>query len=606
MGSYIFCTSENLETLTPNIYNIQNISTQYRLTLPTSNQSQLVESGLGFMVGQIPVYNDRLLDDGFKLIRENTNIYYIKAVANDRSLHYDTSGRVSYQKYNEEHKDSFLWSISRNSKGGFVLKAKQSDGILGMIKKEEGRGYALGLAVPTIQEDIRLFEWRLHSLYPEAGYSNFNDIIVNCGHILAKKYGVSLVETKTQPTSSYGACGLSVKLNKPAQYITLDPEVDDIARISVHEIFKTEEHYNSYDQSTRSLYKFSRVIEVEETFQATIENSLGAMEASSTAKEHRKSQQMGNTLTRSEETIDQRGFNEKLLTQANISLSTSQNAHADISRSGTQSLHKGISKGENKSAQVSLAGEASYQFKAGGGIKTPFVSAETSHTIAGTVKAGKIDTANISNVSQEDTTLTSHSSKSIGVSRENQAQHGEHKGREREQQTFRNKKRSNDYQEIHSGNDEDATMQTINISRTLNLGEVKTTVKKRMQQWTVEREIYQAPNTTLTIRVFEKILEAENVRIEADVNISGYVGFKFSQPVTNLSCNPYKDYFDGEYWYLSPETIISYLPVPGYAVSREGSIDYTIRAKLALKHPIDIITKIDESTCQQFNEGEEV
>ena len=97
-----------------------------------------------------------------------------------------------------------------------------------------------------------------------------------------------------------------------------------------------------------------------------------------------------------------------------------------------------------------------------------------------------------------------------------------------------------------------------------------------------------------------------NVKIESDVNVSGLIGFKFSQVITNLNCNPYTDHFDGIYWYLSPSTIIHYLPAPGYTPNQDGSIDYKVIGNLTIRHPLDIITMIEESTNQQHEVGEEL
>lgn len=602
MGSYIFCTSENLETLTPNIYNIQNISTLYRLR---PFEQPAIHSHIGFNTDQVSVQHDVTLGalrDGFKFVRVGDH-YLIQSVLGRKPfLCTIDQEQVIYADYKENEADPFLWSIKKNANNTFSLKAKKSNNSLGMVKKEN----SYILAVATTEEDNRAFEWRLHPLYPSSGYSNFYDIIEDFGRLIASKYRVTLEEIQIQSTLARGLTGFSVKINRPPRPIVLYLGVDSMANISTREIFRTEEHFRSDDLSARSLYKFSRIIEVEETFQASIENSLGIVEASSAGTERKKAAQSSSTHSRTDEIMDQRGLNEKLFTRANISLAASENIHMDSSRSGTHSQRKGSSNEKSKSSQISVGGEASYQLTMKAGMENPLVSASTSHSITGTIRADRNDSVRDNSTIQEDSTLTSQLNRSAGACNETQKQREKHKGKEHDWQEMRAHKTTRDFQEMTTVNDEYTSMHSFNISRTLNLGEVKTTVKKRMQQWAVEREIYQSPNTTLTIRVFEKVLEAEDIKIEADVNVSGLIGFKFSQAITNFDCNPYTDHFDGIFWYLSPSTIIDYLPAPGYTPNPDGSIDYKVIGNLTIRHPVDIITLIEESTNQHLKLGEEL
>jgi hypothetical protein len=600
--SPIFGAIDSLLDLSANVYNIQNISTLYRLR-PLAQSA--TPTHIGFNSDQVPVEHDMALGalrDGFKFVKVGDH-YSIQSVLGKKSFLYCYDhDQVSYADYKESDPAPFLWSITKNSNNTFSLKAKISNNSLGMAKKE----HSYILALSAIEEDSRAFEWRFHPLYPSSGYSNFYDIIEDFGRLIAAKYGVTLEETQIQSTFARGLADFSIKINRPPLPIVLYPGVDSIANIYTREIFRTEEHFKSDDLSARSLYKFSRIIEVEESFQASIENSLGITSASSAGTERKKAAQISNTQSKTHEIMDQRGLNEKLFTRANISLAASENIHTDSSRSGTHSQRKGRSSEKSKSSQTSLGGEASYQLTMKAGVENPLVSASTSHSIAVTGRAGRNDTVTDINTTQEDSTLTSQLNRSTGASNEKQKQREKHKGTEHDWQEMRANRTTRDFQEMTAANDEYTSMRSFNISRTLNLGEVKTTVKKRMQQWAVEREIYQAPNTTLTIRVFEKALEAEKVKIESDVNVSGLIGFKFSQVITNLNCNPYTDHFDGIYWYLSPSTIIHYLPAPGYTPNQDGSIDYKVIGNLTIRHPLDIITMIEESTNQQHEVGEEL
>ncbi len=583
--------------LTENVYNFRHVVTLYPLRIKTLNDFDERQISTEMMTNR--------LDNGLKFIKsnviENNNIFFIQSVISNQYLYCDNDKscdseyNFTYRTHRKEGYDerSFLWEVEKikikniNTKSSLIIKIKsfKFQKNLSILKNSRDTTSHLRLlpdeeAKSLSNNAVSGLEWRLDPFYPLAGYSNFHEIIVDFAKLLSKRHSTEIVgQIKTVAGSPHDVCGLSLQCLQTSTPVVLS---DTSHTRYEHEIFKTKDFLHAQpDLSQLSAFKVMRVIETETIIQTSIENSLKTSGKVSRSSESKSSQQLQQTDGCARELMDQSSFNEKLSTQLNVSLSLSKEASSDLSHSKSHLKKEASTLGSHLNTQVSAG------MKVSAGVKAPFAHAGTETSVNASVGGG------ISNTSQSESSETSADSTSERKSLATTNQLSEQKAIERDLSQQNTESKSHSRELMESNLQENAQQQSIEIERTLNLCKVESFTDKKSEKWFIERQIFQRPNTVLSVRFFEQGVQAQNVSFRSCVRVSGYIGLKLDS-FYEIKHHPHNDHYDGEYWYLSPATIIDYLPAPGYKANEDGSVDYEIRGKLTLKHPLDIITVINE------------
>jgi|GEM_PF-3426969 len=586
-GSEVY--REFKDQLIENVYTIQHAATLYPLSDPSVEYNEIN-----------PIApNKSRFKDSFRFIRNNQGDLLIKEIERDRYLGSDDRGNPCYS-HSLRNLQLFLWDIipleGNTAHSSRIVKIQHCQSHKNLELNNTSNNttiYSLTLCGErTIQgregyfSRAESFEWHLHPFYPAAGYSNFFNIICDFGELIALKYSTHLESIKTKSSSPHDFCNLSVKCLENTN-IVLSPSCPGY-RSSTREIFATEDYFSSNDRNAAngSTLKLTRVIETEETFQTTIENSLTTTNKKSKTQEDKTSERRDHTRSTGLEKIDQTSFDEKLSTQMNVSISQSEERSLEKNKMSTSSQDQGFARTTNKGNQ------STHNFTANAGFNMAGFNLGGGYGYTNTANSGESDTSNTNAHSTRQkgqaarTTSGNTTTKDSGTGTEIGAQNlVSNTGKQTEQETKESSKES-------------TSMETVELEHALNLTEVTSVTKKRNEKWFIDREFIQTPHTALFIKFFERDVEAIDVPFSSYVRVFGCIGFKFSDSIRKIEPRFLTDYLDIEksMWCIAPATIIHYLPAPGYKINPDGdgSVDYIIKGKLNLKHPLNIITIIDE------------
>lgn len=646
--SHVFATDrqENREELTENVYRI--INTAYSFNLPGYVRS-LEDKDRYEQSKEIEVNK---FTHAFSFIRKE-NGYLIKNLRDDNYL-YLSDGKVDYKKLDREPLKKFLWDVNHIDTSIYTISPLRRKGFL-VINKIVDKGdkgqrpsrYELGIDTEEKIErnilgdsyfDTPTSEWRINPFYPSSGYSDFFKIIKDCGDLIALKHGAKLKAIKTAPISSHDLSCLSVQcldktricLNTHSPYYK--PSIREI--FSIEDVFKS----NPEIQSLESVVKVTRVIETEEVFQTTIENSLTTLRRESrTTKEKniiRQTQEEGEDL----EKMDQMGFSQSLNTLLTIAVTQATDVSNTIGSRQSETLGESLQKstyedtgtssstgtlhdtGNSTSTGILESKSSGHDVSVSAGVKAGPVSAKASygyHTNQ-TNQNNSNATRNESNQTSFNVTSTGNSGKSQ-TSEQNRQQTKE-KYAEQTMSTSHAHQTENQTGEIKEERKDQTTtlgqrtvltnenireqeqLRELGVEQSLNLTEIKSSTQKKNEKWFIEREFHHIPNTALQIKFYEEAEEAIDYPFEVSLRISGHVGFTFDRNFL-IGYDPRRDYLTGSTWYLSPSTILKYLKAPGYKPNQDGSVNYIVRGKLNLKLPLNIFTVIHQDILPIKHQG---
>lgn len=583
--------------LVENVYTIQHAATLYPLSEPIPINDYNEQNSI--------FQKKSMFKDSFRFISNDQRGLLIEGVENNRYFGFDGKKLFFKAKKNVSHSDLelLLWDVipyegdAAYSPGlvkiqhSALKKNLELKNIevhttiysLMLCKEEEYRGKEEFFSSP------KSFEWHLHPFYPAAGYSNFFNIICDFGELIALKYETQLEAVKTKSSSPHDFCNLSaICLGKTN--IFLNPSCPGY-RSSSREIFSTEDYFTSNNPHAvnGSTLKLTRVIETEEIFQTTIENSLTTANKKSETQEDKTSERSDHTRSTGLEKIDQTSFDEKFSTQLNVSISQSEERSLEKNKMSTSSQDQGSSRTASKGSQ------STHNLTANAGFNIPGFSLGGGYGYTNTVNSGESDTLN----------TNTHSARQSGriarTASGDTKQKDSSKGAEIGIQNLSSKTGTQAEQKTQESGKESTSMETVEMEHVLNLTEVTSVTKKRNEKWFIEREFSHKPNTALHIKFFEQDIEAINVPFSSFVRVSGCIGFKFKDTLRSIEPRFSKDYLDlnQDVWCIAPATIIHYLPAPGYKINPDGSVDYEIKGTMNLKHPLNIITMINEINRSQ-------
>lgn len=631
------------DPLTNNVYHI--IHTAYSLAL---------RPHMGKFHHQV---SDNKFERAFHFIQKGEG-YLIQALK-DGNLLSCRQGRLCFEKaplsQPKEELVGFLWKVeciapciytiaSLEKEKGFLVMHQHTENL------SEGRketSYALGMdsgkepdpALPLSDlyfSACNVREWRLSPFYPSKGYSDFFQIMTDCGTLIALKHHAKICPV----TSSQNFSGLSLECLKDKTPIYLAPSSKHY-KSCLREIFSIEDTFESHSliEGSETVFKLTRVIETEEVFQTTIENSLTTLRRESQTSRHRNAMNQVQGKEEERQKTDQIGFSQSLNTLLTVAVAraveTSQTKgrrHSETegeslqnsfseSKEGTSSQgithHQGASQSEGSLESENMGGSLSAQASINAG---PFLSAgvsasfhhdqtqqstsnhtsDQSHQTHATVTDTHRREKNQIAEKSKQSTREKYDEESISNSRTHQTERQTGRAKEENKnQTIASGKKRVLTQERAS---ERESLQEHGVEQILDLSEIKSSTRKKSEKWFIEREIRYHPHTTLKVKFYEESVEAVDYPFEVLLRISGFVCFTFDRPIP-ITRDPRKDYsVEGTSWFLSPSTILKYLKAPGYQINEDGSVDYTVKGKLNLKLPLKIYTVIHQQPLLKENQ----
>lgn len=629
-----FYGEEIEDSLTENVYRI--INTAYSFNLP--DHIRKLEDNDRYKGSRGVKLNK--FNDAFSFIKKG-NSYLIKSLRDDNYL--CVAGKnIEYLKVDRNPSSDFLWDI--NFVADSICKIcplKKKKSFL-VITKGEERGskgerqisYKLGVGPETGEPNTLGFEtynseWRLNPFYPSSGYSDFFKIVEDCGDLIALKNGTDLKAIKTAPTSSHDFDCLSVQcLDKTRIYLNTQ---SSHYKPTLREIFSIEDVFKSNLSSDRpgSVVKVTRVIETEEVLQTTIENSLTTLQREVRTTSQKNIRRKAHEVGEDEEKINQRGFSQSLNTLLSIAVtqamdlsnttgirqsttlgestqnSSYQDTGASMSTGTVNDTGSSNTRGVSNTQSFGMDASVNTCFNAGfasGGMSVGVHANETDQTSLNETTTKNTQTSsNVTNNTTQGKNLSKQKNKEeanerleeqtnrISNSNEIQNQTGKLREEREDQTTTNNKRRTN----IKEQTNEKEKLRELGIEQSLNLTEIKSVIQKKNEKWFIEREFTHAPNTALQVKFFEEAIEAIDYPFEVSLHIFGRVGFTFDEAIL-IATHPHWDYLAGSTWFLSPATILNYLKAPGYHINEDGSVNYIVKGKLNLKHPLNIFTVINQ------------
>lgn len=621
------------DSLTTNVYRI--INTAYSFDLPDHMQELDDDNRYGnSRDGKINKFNH-----AFSFIKKGDG-YLIKSLRDDNYL-CTSEHNVQYSKLNRKSSSGFIWNINFIANSICKIFPFGSKEFLVVNKIEEGGNkgqkqvfYKLSIKEGTFESNNLGFtadnsEWRLNPFYPSSGYSDFFKIIRDCGDLISLKYATELKAIKTVPTSSHDFDCLSVQCLDKTR-ICLNTQSPHY-KPTIREIFSIEDVFKSTlpSDSPGSVVKVTRVIETEEIFQTTIENSLTTLQREVIAKNEKNISRVAHEEGEDIEKMDQIGFSQSLNTLLSIAItqaidlsnttgsrqtttlgeSTQHSSYKDTGASmftgtmndtGSSNTH-GVS--DTQSFGIDTAATAGFKAGFASGSLTVAAHANTTNqtSLNETTTKNTQKSSNITNNTSQGKNLSKQKNKEeaneqfeeqtnrISHSKEAQNQTGKLREERKDQTTTNAKRRVNTKEHTN----EQEKLKELGVEQSLNLTEIKSVTQKKNEKWLIEREFIHVPNTALQVKFFEEAIEAIDHPFEVSLHISGRVGFTFEESIL-IDIHPHRDYLTGSTWFLSPATILSYLKAPGYKINEDGSVNYIVKGKLNLKHPLNIFTVIDQ------------
>lgn len=647
-----FLREEAEEPLIENIYRI--INTAYSFDLPgyikeLRDQDRYQESNK--------------FEYAFSFTK-NGNAYLIKNLKDDNYLCV-LENNIDFRKIDNNYSKNFSWEIKFINESIYKISsvAKKSFLIMNKTEKVLGKGerlisYNIRIGDEKTERNVLGFEvfnseWRLKPFYPATGYSDLFKIIRDCGDLIALKHHTQLKSIKTLPISSHDSDCLSVKCTDKTKII-LNANSPHY-KPSIREIFSIEDVFKSNPSitSSSSEIKITRVIETEEVFQTTIENSLTTTQRETKKVNEKNLQRKASEEGTETEKMDQTSFSHSLNTllsiavtkgselsnttgnrqSATVGTSTQESIYQDAgilksigitndsgSSSARGSIHE-VSSSSNhgevntQSVGVSASLNAGFNIGFASGGASVGMHADTtnqtslSHTNTQNLQSSSNTTATQNTQKSSNTTLDTKRGQSQTKEKKEektQEQFAEETSRlsstqeqqnqlgtlmeEKKDQTTINARKIVDTTELVKEHEQSAE---LGIEKSLNLTQIKSVTQKRNEKWFIEREFVHLPNTALKVSFFEEAIEAINHPFKVALHISGRVGFTFTDNVF-INSHPHRDYLSDNIWFLSPATIFNYLKAPGYQVNEDGSVNYIIKGNINLKHPMNIFTVINQ------------
>lgn len=585
--------SQVLEDLTHNVYNIKNTKYAHNLQAPIQ-PVDLIEGEYPFEKSNSPENKFNQAIRFIPSLDENgTQIYYLQVLGKGANtyLQYDTSLVFNNKtlKVDKENDKSFKWEVKPVARKGLPIieithfLTKKSLGVSTDNKK---------LHCILVESDVPNVAryWRLHAFYPAEGYSDFYRIIRDYGNLISRLYTKDSKDLrdnsiKTMKADPHDPYFLTIQ---PASKTILNlSDNDNECAVYHREIFSIRDKSFTLKEST---FKLSRLVELESSFETSIQNSVTMNDSHQTATGQNSSNKALSSKSNENETSDQRSYMQSLSTtiSANINFST------ENSKEKSQTDSSQTTEGKSDSTSTSVGGSITTSVSAETGYNVGIVSGSVSASVSGTVTAGL------------DTNSSSHTDKTTGVQKSDTERTSERKEENKGTQdtTTSDKQSSDTKRQTEAVNttqeraDDTSQNSSVTVEKVVNVTNFQLKRETEKQNWLIEREIVQPPFSLLEVKIFEQAVEVSNYPYVIDLKVSGHIGFKFENThipsPSYLPHNEYNDFIEGSTWYISPATIVQTLPAPGYHPNEDGSITYKSHGTLNLKKPVNLYADIHQ------------
>jgi len=435
-------------------------------------------------------------------------------------------------------------------------------------------------------------EWLFIPRYPSAGYSNFHFIIRDFNQVMreSKADTDGDVGYDMYASSNHDRCGLTFEtLESP----TVEPFTWTKRFIP---IFTSQEKFE-YDGVSE--FVVTRGIKVKDAFSCTIENGLSDLRGEETGREFSESHLATDRKANSRNTQKQRSNHTKLQTQLNFSIDKEEirgvaktNAKEDQKSKGKSATQ---THNETNTSKSHDQWSAHTSAKAKGNLPFASVSVEA----GGSYTSGSAKEGSKSEVKAE-TEHHDEANKKI-FSETNNKEEKERKSTSRVnfdesgKQHMDTSGATEEAENVFTQQNNQSILSKQTLTRTVSINEVTTKYREKEQEWHFSRRIWQTAHKNFSMNVYENRAEFENVGFTVPINISGCVRFTVTSMTRRDRLSRITkewDFSDRDAYYVLPSTIISLLPAPGFKGKENGTLDYIIKGKVGMQHPIDIVTEI--------------
>lgn len=572
-----------------NIFTVQNTKYLFNLTAPIQGK----EFNRNSCLRPYDKYSDAIRfikKEQHKTDHRDNNTaeldeYYIQILikGNQTYLNLDKDNDLSFSLYDDKMSDKFIWKIIRYEKDPSIIQIIHKETTKAIGLKKETNSNIQHICMDISDHLVAESSWRLHPFYYYDELTDLYQVLKDYGHFLARIHNAKL---KSDPiVSSMDKYRLSIEPKNSKVALQLKPH--DNYNLLERVIFTSNEIYAV--PSGPSVYKFSRATETESRIETTVTRTI------SRSKGEQSSQ------GKSESRHEQDNTSEEASRQFYISQSNASQVHLDvsISKENGESTSKTVGSSESKTQGSSQSNSYSSSNSKGGSatVKAGGVFVEASATVSVNQESNSSQSSGThkeeAQAKYNDT--TSAQTKSTTGTKSSGTQ--ENKGQEKSTTNSANIGKSTTKEK----GQEYTNSEIVNVESVINFSELNTTTKTERETFLVEREVCQAPNTMIRIKIVEQVVHADSYSFIIPLKARGHVGYKFEKetmPWNELAVtfDPFKDFRLGDTWYISIESIFKMIAAPGFHFNATdlNSLDYHVKAKLNLRKPTHMYTIIEE------------